>query len=207
MQKRGLYGRWLQKLLGIETKASQISDGGLKILQVCTEQLNNDVALRRAVTAHNKNDMYAWYQTSLLHVWMVTGRLYYPPVEHKELLAQALSDQFFHKVEDKLVVHGLTNPIAFNREFRRLASIFQGTCVAYDKAYVAQDDDAFSMALWRNLLNQDPKAWDPERTPELGDLVDYVKRQKVLLNMTDPLDLERGNVVFSPFADTAHRKQ
>jgi hypothetical protein len=70
---------------------------------------------------------------------------------------QALSDQFFHKVEDKLVVHGLTNPIAFNREFRRLASIFQGTCVAYDKAYVAQDDDAFSIALWRNLLNQDPK--------------------------------------------------
>jgi hypothetical protein len=86
--RRGLYGRWLQKLLGIETKASQISDGGLKILQVCCDQLNKDAALRKVVTAHNKNDMYAWYQTSLLHVWMVTGRLYYPPVKHKELLAQ-----------------------------------------------------------------------------------------------------------------------
>ncbi len=111
-----------------------------------------------------------------------------------------MSDQLFFKVEDQLIMAGITNPIAFGREYKRLAQIFNGTCVAYDKAYTAQDEEALSRALWRNLLNQDPDKWSP-KAAQLPLLVNYVKRQKVILNAVSAEEFGRGVVPFTLFAE------
>ena len=103
------------------------------------------------------------------------------------------------------VEQGITNPLVFNREYKRLAQIFHGTCVAYDKAYEKRDDEMLSRALWRNLLNQDPAAWEPEVAPELGPLVVYVKKQKVVLKFCDPVKFAQGQVPFAPFASIGRK--
>jgi hypothetical protein len=88
--------------------------------------------------------------------------------------------------------------MAFNREYKRLCQIFHGTCVAYDKAYSSQSEEALSRALWRNLLNQDPSTWDKNK-PHLPALVAYVKKQKVVLKFADPEAFARGVVPFASF--------
>ena len=197
--KKGAYLRpWFQKLLGLESKKNVTSDFTLKMLDSCSDRLTQDAALSSAVTAHNKSPMYAWFQTTVLHVWLCLGRLYAPPLEQRELMAQEMSDHLFSRVEDQLLVHGITNPMAFNREYKRLAQIFHGTCVAYDKAYALHADEALSKALWRNLLNQDPASWKPD-APHLAALVAYVKRQKVVLKFCDADAFSKGVVPFAEF--------
>ena len=120
-------------------------------------------------------------------------------------MSQEMSNHFFSMVEDRLIEQGITNPLVFNREYKRLAQIFHGTCVAYDKAYEKRDDEMLSRALWRNLLNQDPAAWEPEVAPELGPLVVYVKKQKVVLKFCDPVKFAQGQVPFAPFASIGRK--
>ncbi len=153
----------------------------------CASRLDEDPQFRAAVTAYNKSELYAWFQSALVHVWLCLGRMYSPPIEARELMSQEMSEHFFAEVERKLVhfgtrlwlrvrvcdiscpsltrtapsISGVTNPLAFNREYKRLAGIFHGTCVAYEKAYMAKDDDMFGRAVWRNLLNQDPDTYEP----------------------------------------------
>jgi hypothetical protein len=45
-----------------------------------------------------QSEMYAWFQTTVLHVWLCLGRMYAPPVEHREIMTQEMSDHLFSKV-------------------------------------------------------------------------------------------------------------
>jgi hypothetical protein len=198
MKGKGYLHPWFQKLLGLESKKSVASDHTLVMLSAC-ERLEVDPDLRAVVTSYNKSEVYAWFQTTVLHVWLCLGRLYSPPLEQRELMAQEMSDHLFSRVEDQLLAYGITNPMAFNREYKRLCQIFHGTCLAYDKAYSQQSDEALSRALWRNLLNQDPQSWD-KSSPHLPSLVAYVKKQKVVLKFADPDAFAKGVVPFAPYA-------
>ena len=170
------------------------------MLTVCSERLVVDKEFESAVRAYNQNDLYAWFQSTTLHVWLCMGRMYAsPPLENREIMSQEMSNHLFSHVEDQLLAQGITNPLAFNREYKRLAQIFHGTCVAYDKAYERRDDEMLARALWRNLLNQDPDAWDGE-AEHLGKLVVYVKKQKVVLKFCDPLKFAEGVVPFAAYA-------
>lgn len=178
------------------------------MLTVCSERLEKDEDLRQVVMSHNKSDMYAWFQTTVLHVWLCLGRMYTPPLDHRELMSQEMSNHLFSLVESKLVAHGVTNPLAFNREYRRLAQIFHGTCVAYDKAYASQDDEQLARAIWRNWLNQDreDEQRHQQQHQQLQCLVTYVKKQKLALKFADPEKFSKGQVVFLQLKETMKNK-
>lgn len=166
----------------------------------CSNRLSIDTDFANAVAQYNKNPMYAWFQAAVLHVWLCLGRMYAPPVESREIMSQEMSEHFFGEVERKMVEHGVTNPLAFTREYKRLAQIFHGTCVAYDKAYQAKDDEMLARALWRNLLNQDAEKFVPgDATVAL--FVVYLKHQKIVLQFADPEAFQQGQVSFSPWVD------
>ena len=72
-------------------------------------------------------------------------------------------------------------------------------------ASFSADREGFELKPFDNGFDQ----YDDDAAVHAGfypQVVDYVKRQKVLLSMMDPLDLERGNVSFSPYSDTARAK-
>merc|ERR1711991_613559 len=104
---------WFRKLLGIESKKSIVSDKTLVMLNVCMERLEKDDDLRAAVRHYNKSDMYAWFQSTTLHIWLCLGRMYTPAIENREVMSQEMSDHFFSQVEDQLLAQGITNPLAF----------------------------------------------------------------------------------------------
>lgn len=177
-----------------------ISDDTLRMFQACASRLEADPALRAVVSEYNRSEMYAWFQSAVVHVWLCLGRMYAPAVEARELMSQEMSDHFFAEVERQLVRFGVTNPLAFNREFKRLAQIFHGTCVAYDKAYLAKDDDLFARAVWRNLLNQDVEQFVANSSPAEA-LVAYIKHQKIVLQYADPEAFVQGTVPFAKWND------
>jgi hypothetical protein len=184
-----------------------ISDYTLDMFVLCANRLAVDPEFRSVVTTYNKSEMYSWFQSSVLHVWLCLGRMYAPPVPSREIMSQEMSDHFFGEVERKLVFYGVTNPLAFNREYKRLAQIFHGTCVAYDKAYQARDDDMLARALWRNLLNQDVDTYVVGGPAEA--LVIYLKKQKLVLQYCDPEAFEKGKVPFVSYkeAQIEHKKE
>lgn len=145
-----------------QSKRAVVSDGVHDLVERCGERLEVDAAFGGAVRRYNGSAMYAWFQSTTLHCWLCMGRMYSPPMDHRDTMSQELSNHLFSLVEDRLLAEGITNPLAFNREYKRLAHIFHGTCVAYDKAYEKKDDELLSRALWRNLLNQDPDQWKPD---------------------------------------------
>lgn len=164
----------------------------------CARRLEVDNDLGALVSEYNKSEMYRWFQGAVLHVWLCLGRMYSPPIETREAMSQEMSDHFFGEVERQLVRYGVTNPLAFNREYKRLAQIFHGTCVAYDKAYQGKDDDQLARALWRNLLNQDADRFEPNESTDA--LVVYLKNQKLILQNCDADAFSRGVVPFSTLA-------
>ena len=182
-----------------------VSDHTLDMLGVCSERLEVDPQLAAVVKRYNQSELYAWFQTTSLHVWLCLGRMYTPAVDNREIMSQEMSDHFFSVIEDRLLTQGITNPLAFNREYKRLAQIFHGTCVAYDKAYERKDDELLSKAIWRNLLNQNPEEW--QNSKDLKDLVLYVKKQKVVLKFCDPEAFCKGVVPFASFESSINEKK
>lgn len=119
----------------------------------------------------------------------------------REIMSQEMSDQLFMEVEKELCAGGVTNPIAFNREFKRLCQIFNGTCIAYDKAYVAKDDIQLGKAIWRNLMNQEESLFDPDNE-DVKMLVVYLKKQKMALKFCDEEKFAQGELPFMSLKET-----
>jgi len=190
---------WYRWFLGMESRKSTISDNTLVMFNTCAARLDVDPEWAKAVTAHNQSEMYAWFQSAVLHVWLCLGRMYSPAVEGREVMSQEMSEHLFNEVERRFIAMGLTNPFAYNREYKKLANIFHGTCVAYDKAYQAKDDEMFAKAIWRNLLNQEPEKFSPNGPSD--KFVVYAKHQKVLLQYCDPEAFQKGEVTFAPFVE------
>jgi hypothetical protein len=102
-----------------QNRKSTISDNALDMFTICAGRLEADPEWARAVTEYNKNAMYSWFQSTVLHVWLCLGRMYSPAVDGREIMSQEMSEHLFAEVERRLVRDlGITNPIAFTREYK-----------------------------------------------------------------------------------------
>ena len=70
--------------------------------------------------------------------------------------------------------------------------------------YSAEDEE-LNPAPVRNLLNQDPDKWSVS-APHLRQLVQYVKRQRVVLKFCDPVKFAAGEVAWAPYESVVDRK-
>ena len=78
--------------------------------------------------------------------------------------------------------------------------------MAYDKAYVAQDDVALAKALWRNLLNQEETLFDGNNE-DLKLLTAYLKKQKMALKFCDEQKFLSGDLPFLSLRDALTKRR
>jgi hypothetical protein len=107
-----------QTSCALQSRKSIISDYTLVMFNTCAGRLEADPEWAKAVTAHNQSDIYAWFQSAVLHVWLCLGRMYSPPVEGRELMSQEMSEHLFNEVERRFIAMGVTNPFVYNREYK-----------------------------------------------------------------------------------------
>ena len=90
---------------------------------------------------------------------------------------------------------GVTNPMSFGKQIKRLGHIYHGACLAYDEG-VVEGDSVLAEAIWRNLLNGTPSELN---IYDCALVVKYIREQKAHLASCDPKLFERGLVRFTDF--------
>ncbi|KAF8516228.1 ubiquinol-cytochrome C chaperone-domain-containing protein [Gautieria morchelliformis] len=95
----------------------------------------------------------SWFTITNLHIWLATVRLRSLPPSHGRPFVQALIDNFFFDVEDRLrAVLGKKAPERLvTRHMKIFREQWAGLGLACDAALITGDKDMAS-AMWRNLM-------------------------------------------------------
>jgi hypothetical protein len=133
------------------------------------------------------NDFSSWFNTTILHVWMMSKRLAYEGGEGKDL-QQEIIRHVWLDVELKLHQAGVKTNIS--KIVRELVSSYQGQCLGYDEGFY-YGDALLCACLWRNLYGT--KNVSPA---EIKEVVEYIRIQLKRLEDTPFEKISAGEFRF-----------
>lgn len=141
--------------------------------QVTAEKLHDDLVavIRQPVfyLRYGVPDTFEGrFDLLVLHVGLVLQRLQGGGPEH-EAIAQHLVDTMFSRFDIALRELGVSD-VGVPKRMKRLAEAFKGRTAAYHAALQAHDEEALSVAIGRNILN------DPAAGHDLAHYASQVKR-------------------------------
>jgi len=130
----------------------------------------------------------------VLHAYIVIRRLR-ELGEEGGRIAQSLFDQMFADMDRNLREIGVGD-LSVGKQVKRMAKRFYGSVEAYDRGLAADDDDALSTALERNVIGR-----EGEPTKAARALALYLRREIGALENAGDRELLAGRIDFGPPAE------
>lgn len=135
----------------------------------------------------------AWYQVTILHVWMLFVRMRAMPHKEGRNYQQKLTDKLFKDIELRLSeeMNVLSGQIreTYMKDFH---SQMMGMIFSLDEAFARQSDDVLASALWRNIFNGDKNV----DIVKLEALIRYVRMQLYVLDTISDREFGFGDFEF-----------
>ncbi|KAJ3094839.1 hypothetical protein HDU97_007532 [Phlyctochytrium planicorne] len=178
--KNNLFKPILKPFQYIQSKMDRI-DHAREAYEACAKQFAEENSLMKKYNL--KNEFPTWFNSTVLHMWMVNARLRTEGREGKEF-KQEMFNVLWLDVEMRL--HNAGVKMKLGKIVGDLMSSYYGQTLAYDEG-LAHGDAVLASALWRNLyMSKQVSAAD------LASLVSYTREQILHLDRISNFEEEIG---------------